>query len=83
MITYKFYTTEQRLIQLQSYIRKNMPTARFEQNPFQLTDGTYSVTLNYEIEDINKIHPLMNEWYYQDNPPKQNKSLWDKFKALF
>lgn len=83
MITYSFSVkSKKRLIELQSFIRSNMPTARFKGNPYSFWDEEkYDVTLMYEIEDMNKLHVLTNKWYEIDNPrPARKKSF---FRKLF
>lgn len=83
MITYSFTVkNKKRLIQLQCFIRKNMPTARFKGNPYRYhKDDKYDVVLTYEKEDLNKLHVLTNEWHSIDNPVVVKKESF--FKKIF
>ena len=56
------------MIELQNFIKNNMPTARFVGNPYysQIND-IYYIYLTYEIEDINKLYILFDKWKELDN----------------
>lgn len=70
---------ESRLIELQQFIKQNMPTARFNGNPIKFNNGRYDVSLTYEVSDINKLHVLFNKFDKEDNPPKPKKlSFFEK-----
>lgn len=81
MIAYSFNVKNiGRLIELQDFIEVNMPTARFEGNPFELISGEYQVTISYNVSDQNKLHPLFNKWYDIDNFEEEEKSNDNWFK---
>ena len=53
---------------LDEFIRSDMPTARYLGNPYRMSDGKWSVSMSYEIDDINKTSELFNQFYEEDNP---------------
>ncbi len=65
MIT-NFYVAEFRLEELKLFIRSNLPTARFIDNPYKV-GNKYSISLEMEIKDANKLNLLQNKWYDEDN----------------
>jgi len=92
MITYGFpVKNKERLIELQSFMRENMPTARFKHEPYSDSNGRYTVILTFESTDQNKLCVLMEKWHQLDNPPIPKSSniffkkiyfFIDKFKSL-
>jgi len=77
MIYTCFSVSENRLNELKSFIRKELPSARFKDNPLKVGDK-WIIALNMEIEDSNKLKLLHNKWYEEDNPPK--KFLLETFR---
>lgn len=74
MIQYNFYVSnENRMNIVKSFIRKNMPTARFIYNPYKHLDNRWSFYISYEIEDMNKINKILQEFYLEDHPPSIKK----------
>lgn len=80
MVENTFYVSnDERLTKVKSFIRENMPTARFISNPYRYSNGKWEVKISYEISDINKLDVLLNEFYNEDNPPlPPEKSLWQR-----
>ena len=75
-----FYIKKNRLIELKSFIKFELKTARFEHNPLLIGSEKYNIALNLSVEDGNKLSELRNKWYMEDNPIKQpSKSLWKRF----
>lgn len=80
-----FVKGNQRMNIVKDFIRKNMKTARFIQNPYYYEHkDEFSVYISYDIEDINKLNDLLNEFYEIDNPKITSKENWffrllDKF----
>ena len=70
MITESFTIKKSRLVELQAFIKKEMPTFRFCGNPTQLHD-VILIRGTYEIEDIGKLSELRSKWYFEDNPIKE------------
>lgn len=78
-----FYIAENRLNELKSFIRAELPTARFKHNILKEGDKWF-IALTMEVEDGNKINLLHNKWYDEDNPPKSpNKSIWKRIVSVF
>jgi len=78
-----FYIEENRLNELKSFIRAELPTARFRQNPLKEGDKWF-IALSMEVEDGNKLNLLHNKWHNEDKPPKSpNKSIWKKIISIF
>ena len=78
-----FYIEENRLNELKSFIRAELPTARFKHNPLKEGDKWF-IALNMEVEDGNKLNLLHNKWHDEDNPPKSpNKSIWKRILSVF
>lgn len=66
---YSLQVPEHRYDELKQFICTQMPTARFDYNPYFLdTWKTYQVSITMEIEDIGKLNDLENKWYLEDNP---------------
>lgn len=75
MITEGFKVNGQyRLKELQTYVRANMSTARFLRNAIHLHDDIWDVAISYEIEDINKLGVLQNQWIELDDPKSKKKN---------
>jgi len=85
MIEQRFYvSSEERMNTVKTFIRQNMPTARFKSNPYKHTDGTWEFNVSYELSDMDKLTKLLNKFYYEDNPPiPAKKSLWKRIKRWF
>jgi len=83
MVEETFYVkNDKRMSKVKSFIRKNMPTARFKSNPYKYSNGKWEFNISYEITDINKLSILLNEFYYEDNPKHIKKeSLLERFLA--
>ena len=78
-----FYVTESRLNELKSFIRAELPTARFKHNPLKEGDKWF-IALDMEVGDGNKLSKLIEKWYNEDNPPKNpNKSIWKQILSVF
>lgn len=78
---------KERMNKVKAFIRENMPTARFRQNPYEFSNGKWEIDITYEIEDMNKLSTLLNEFYIEDNPPippKEGllKRISNYFKSL-
>jgi hypothetical protein len=72
-----FYISEHRLYELKCFIRNYLPTARFICNPYKI-GNEYSICLEMDIEDGNKLNELHNKWHKEDSPPKPIiKSFWN------
>jgi hypothetical protein len=52
---------------VKSFIRQNMPTARFKSNPYKYSNGKWEFNISYELPDMNKLSVLLNEFYVEDN----------------
>jgi len=73
-----FYIPENRIEELKSFIRDELPTVRFTSNPYK-QGNEYGISLDMSVEDGNKLSILRNDWYNQDNLviiPK--KSIWQR-----
>ena len=70
-----FYIQENRIEELKSFIRAELPTARFLQNPYK-QGSEFGISLELTVEDGNKLSQLRNNWYNQDNPYKIPKKSW-------
>jgi len=78
-----FYITENRLSELKSFIRAELPTVRFNHNPLKV-GKELNISLSMSVEDGNKLSTLQNKWYEQDNPePIPNKSIWSNILSIF
>lgn len=74
MITDLFYVkNDNRANLVKQFIRANMPTARFLQNPYRFNDGKWMFHISYEVKDVNKLNPLFNKWYEEDKKPIKEK----------
>lgn len=84
MIEETFYVkSNERYEKVKSFIRTNMPTARFKRNPYLCFDNKWCFDISYEIEDINKLSKLLNEFYYEDNKPEEKITFINKIKRFF
>lgn len=76
MITDSFYiNNDEEMMEVKAFIRQNMPTARFIQNPYRHSDGKWHFYINYEISDINKLSPLLNKYHLIANPTPPEKNI--------
>ncbi len=74
-----FYVTENRLLELKSFIRKELPTARFKHNPLKQGDE-YFISLTMEVQDGNKLNELHNKWHEEYKPSViHKKTIWKRF----
>ena len=80
-MTEHFYVKEERFQELKQFIRDNLPSVRFIQNP-QLDYGKYTIYIDLEVEDSNKLNQLHNMWYDLDNPVIIKKTFLNKLKNL-
>lgn len=81
MITETFTIKEHRFVELQTFIKNEMPTFRYKGNPTKLHD-ILLITCTYEVEDIGKLSQLQSKWYLEDNPIKEPKlSLINQLKT--
>jgi len=80
MVEETFYVAnDERMNKVKTFIRQNMPTARFKSNPYKYSNGKWEFHISYEIADMNKLSVLLNEFYNEDNPPLPKKeSLWQR-----
>lgn len=78
-----FYISENRLDELKSFIRTDLPTARFKCNPIKEGDKWF-IALNMDVEDGNKLNLLHNKWFDEDNPPKEpKKNVLNRIVSFF
>ena len=76
MVEQTFNIKTHRLTELKSFIRTNLPTARFKCNPYEIGDNSTCVALSLEVNDANKLNELFNKWYDIDNPKKIKKRFF-------
>ena len=70
-----------RLIELQKFIKSNMKTCRFNNNPlsdYSENSDKYWINISYDSEDQNKLNVLQNKWYEIDNPKIVKKSFFSR-----
>ena len=72
-----FYVPKSRIEELKTFIRVDLKTARFIQNPYE-QGNEYGISLELTVEDGNKLSQLRNEWYKQDYPIKSPKKSFLK-----
>jgi len=78
-----FYVPTNRIDELKTFIRIELSSARFNENPY-LQGEEYSVSLTLTVEDGNKLSILRNDWYNQEHPYKTpKKSNWDRILSVF
>lgn len=71
---------DDRMNKVKTFIRQNMPTARFIQNPYRYDNGKWDFYISYESSDLNKLSKILEEFYLEDNPPPPKKvTLIEKF----
>ncbi len=71
---------DDRMNKVKTFIRQNMPTARFIQNPYRYSNGKWDFYISYESSDLNKLSKILEEFYLEDNPPPPKKvTLIEKF----
>ena len=76
MITQSFHLkNEERLIELQDFVKQNMPTARFKNITINQAKGSVYLAISYEIDDINKLNHLHEKWHRIDNPKPRKVGL--------
>ncbi len=64
MIEERFYIDDDmKMNEVKTFIRQNMPTARFKCNPYKVFDK-WEVNITYEIEDINKLSKFFETLTY-------------------
>lgn len=85
MVEETFYVAnDERMDKVKTFIRQNMPTARFKNNPYRFSSGKWEFNISYEMPDMNKLSTLLNEFHLQDNPPAPpKKSLWNRIVEWF
>lgn len=85
MITHTFEVKdEERMNIVKIFIRQNMPTARFNSNPYKYSNGRWGFNISYEIEDQNKISVILNNFDLEDNPPVIKKKIfWKRILKYF
>lgn len=64
---------DDRMNKVKTFIRQNMPTARFIQNPYRYSNGKWDFYISYESSDLNKLSKILEEFYLEDNPPPPKK----------
>jgi len=83
MIQEKFYVDgDNRFKRVKNFIRWEMPSARFITNPVKYCNK-WEINISYEIEDMNKLSALLNEFYLEDNPIVTKVNFWKKIKNIF
>lgn len=70
-----FYIQENRIEELKIFIKTELPTARFLQNPYK-QGSKFGISLELTVDDGNKLTRLRNDWYNQDNPYVSPKKSW-------
>jgi len=85
MVEETFYVAnDERMDKVKTFIRQNMPTARFKNNPYKYSNGKWEFNISYEMPDMNKLSKLLNEFYNDDNPPlPPKKSFWQIIYTWF
>jgi hypothetical protein len=80
MVEETFYVAnDERMNKVKNFIRQNMPTARFKNNPYKYSNGKWEFNISYELPDMNKLSILLNEFYVEDSPPlAPKKRLWQR-----
>ena len=61
-----FLISANKIGELKSFISSDLPTARFNSNPYRLGDE-FRISLNLEVEDANKLSKEQEKWYNQEN----------------
>lgn len=80
---YSFQVPEHRFDELKQFIRTQMPTTRFDYNPYYLNSfKSYQVSITMGIDDIGKINDLENKWYLEDNGEEIDVEKRSKIKQL-
>jgi hypothetical protein len=78
--------TKQRMIEVNIFIKENMPTCRHISNPYCINDIWY-IYISYEIQDINKLNSLQNKFYKEDSEKRKQieleKTIGFKIKKFF
>lgn len=82
MVKHHFLLKKERLPEFKDFLRKNLPSCRFIQNPFE-NDTTYTIYIEMNSEDSNKFTELENKWYEQDNPQPIKKTFKEKLQNFF
>ncbi len=78
-----FYVPKNRIEELKTFIRGELTSARFLQNPYE-QGNEYGILLELSVDDGNKLSELRNNWYNQDNLAKiPKKSFWKRFISNF
>lgn len=78
--------TRQRMIELNIFIKENMPTCRYLVNPYYINNIWY-INISYEIQDMNKLGVLQNKFYKEDFEKRKQieleKTIGFKIKKIF
>jgi hypothetical protein len=69
-----------RMAEIYSFIRINMPTCRFINNPLNTSDDNWKINISYEIEDINKLNTLMNKYNLEDEKIEKREKYEKTFR---
>jgi len=78
-----FYVHKNRIDELKTFIRAELPSARFLQNPYE-QGNEYGISLELSVDDGNKLSELRNNWYIKDNLTESpKKSFWKKILSNF
>ena len=78
-----FYIPENRIEELKDFIKSDLPSARFNHNPYKVGKD-YRISINLEVEEGNKLSILRNNWYNQDHPiVKANKNWLNRLLSNF
>lgn len=78
MVRDSFYIKKNRLDELKLFIRDNLESARFANNPIEFSNQYY-IILDLNVADSNKLNELFNKWYCEDNKPlSKGKSFWKR-----
>lgn len=82
MVRNTFYIKKSRVLELKSFIKAYLPTARFVHNPYNV-GGETCICLDMEVSDANKLNELFNKWYDIDHPKQLKKSFWKRLVTFF
>lgn len=74
MVRNSFYIKSERLPEMKNFIKDNLKSARFTQNPYQV-GSEYHITLDMDVLDCNRLNNLFNKWYEIDHTPKTKESI--------
>ena len=78
-----FYISENRIGDLELFIRTALKTARFKSNPFKV-GSEYHISLDLCVEDYNKLSIARQQWNDEDTPKTEKQiSVFEKLKSIF